>query len=305
MSRKTSKRIVLYQKFIDASNRIADPSWKEVFRKLAYGKPLRGFVITEETLTFRRKKKVEDVIQIPEKLDDEKIKEIKQFISKYSGFRSTMDLIEETKTTMEVMKMKAERISNMEWKKLKKNKKLLQMLGLEFIKKEKEEKKLNKEELKNLCKTIILGFVIDAFDGFEFDDNDNIISINGLEFDEEERVYYFTSGKLNIFEPEKTTKTNSNSQESSENSEFLLTPECLRIKKINIMKSWCSKKGKDKKEKNEKNQKNTQDKNQEKSIENKEDETKTENSEINELSSEINERNESEEYTNQQDESEN
>lgn len=243
MSRKTSKRIVLYQKFIDASNKISDPSWKEVFKKLAYGRPLRGFVITERTLTFRKKKKTIDTIQIPEVLDSEKILEIKNFISRYSSFRSAIDLEKEKEIKEKIDR--GERLSKMEWKQLKKNKKLLQMLELQLIEREKEQRKLNKKEVENLRKMINLGFSIDAFDGFKFDEEDRVISLIGLEFDEEEKAYYFNSERLNIFLPEKVSRTNSNSQESSENSEFLLTPECLKVKKTNIMKSWNPKKSRD------------------------------------------------------------
>lgn len=195
MSRKTSKRIILYQKYVDASEKISDPYWKEIFRKLGYGKVPGSFIVTKDTLSYRKRKKIQEVIQIPEVLDSKIISEIIEFFKKHTGKRSVLDLQKEKEYLMSIYQ-EPESIKNIPWKTLKKNKKKIELLTFNFITKEVKEKNLSINELKQLNNLIKLGLIIDIFDGFEFNEKEEPVWIKGLEFDSKKRIYRISKEKL-------------------------------------------------------------------------------------------------------------
>jgi hypothetical protein len=205
---KNSKRVILYQKYKDASEKISDPFWKEIFVKLSYGKVPGSFIVNDNILSFRRRKKIIDTLSIPSELDEESINQVIDFIRKYSGIRSKIDLEGEEKFVQE-NKAKSTRISEMPWKSLKKNKKLLNVLIFNFMIREVRIRNLNYKEKLELARIIKLGMTIDIFKGFIFNESEEIIGIEGLEYDEHRRTYRLSDIKSvnSIVEPENSAES--------------------------------------------------------------------------------------------------
>jgi hypothetical protein len=206
---KNSKRIILYQKYKDASDKIADPFWKEIFIKLSYGKVPSGFIVNDNTISFRRRRKIIDSFPIPHELDESSTKQVIEFIRKYSGIRSKIDLELEEKF-VEKNKIAYRKISETPWKIMKKNKKLINILTFNFMIREVRTKKLNYKEKLELARIIKLGMTIDLFKGFIFNEKEEVIGIEGLEYDENKRTYRFSDlESINNITESENNETNS------------------------------------------------------------------------------------------------
>lgn len=193
VTRRKNVKEIIHPIFVKCSKLTDDPFWEEVFTKAAYGKMLKGFVYNNDTLIYRRGKKLtrREVPQNPEAA----LLTTMSFIREQAGIRSVNEEEIDDDESNQVIEE-----YNIEKKDLKKN-----YIQMKLIHDFAEQNTSSLKEYQDLISIINIGFALRYFTNASIHiSNGYITSINGLTYDSDTNTFGFEPSDFNKAKSVKT-----------------------------------------------------------------------------------------------------
>jgi len=226
-----NKRVIEFQLFEDIKCKENDGYWFSFFEDAAVGKFPRNFKYCNGILSYRVKNKTSE-LKVPEGDLDEVTIVIKNFLFESAGIISPTDLQE--RRLQEELKISTMHNNEfVSWSQVRSEKQQLILISI-FAEKIGEQFGLTLEERKALVQQVKLGILAGFFNSSTIEISGNqIVQIEGLQFNEESREFIIDTELCKITKPFKKNVQDTTAETSQETDET----DAVNMKK-SLLKNW-------------------------------------------------------------------